>query len=248
MNGSKKLRLSESVVQIIWLFALVVLVASVFSVGIYASSQLAHLRYRSDMHALYRVAGLKNMLYQCDDSMKSYLHSGNRAKLVTYNEGVKTFMQNVEELKAADFQMQKSSLLYSIDDSFESYQASSNYAAHFFYENQNINAYSALYDAQRISAYLKNYCDSLLETYIQMGHAHYGEIEHAQNVVLIAEIVVLLLLLLCAGLSIRLLRRQFGNPLSRLYEASLEITGGNFDVHVSEKEGDSTMRSDMLPL
>lgn len=243
MNGSKKLRLSESVVQIIWLFALVVLVASVFSVGIYASSQLAHLRYRSDMHALYRVAGLKNMLYQCDDSMKSYLHSGNRAKLVTYNEGVKTFMQNVEELKAADFQMQKSSLLYSIDDSFESYQASSNYAAHFFYENQNINAYSALYDAQRISAYLKNYCDSLLETYIQMGHTHYGEIEHAQNVVLIAEIVVLLLLLLCAGLSIRLLRRQFGNPLSRLYEASLEITGGNFDVHVSEKEGDSTMRS-----
>ena len=243
MNENKGLRLSESVIQLIWLFALVVLVASVFSVGIYGSSQLVHLRYGSDMQALYRIAGLKNMLYQCDESMEYYLHSGNRAKLVAYNEGVKAFMQNIEDLKTSDFQIQKRSLLNSIDDSFESYQASSNDAARFFYENQSVNAYDALFDAQRISTYLKNYCDLLLETYIQMDHVHYGDIEHAQNVVLMAEVSVLVLLLLCAGLSIRKLRHQFGNPLSRLYEASIEITRGNFDVQVSEKDGDSTMRS-----
>ena len=243
MEEKKKLHLSQSVVQLIWLFVLVVLIASLFSIGIYASSQLVHLRYSSDMEALYRVAGLKNMLYQCDDAMETYLHSGNRANLVEYNEGVKAFMQYMDELKASSFQMQKSSLLYSIDDSFESYQASSNYAAHYFYGNQSIKAYNSLYEAQNISSYLKTYCDSLLETYIQMGYKHYGEIVHAQKIVLAAEIAVLAILLLCVGMSIRTLCDHFGNPLSRLYEASLEISKGNFDVALSEKDGDNTMRS-----
>ncbi|MBQ7887557.1 MAG: sensor histidine kinase [Clostridia bacterium] len=243
MNEKKKLRSSTSVMQVIWLFLSVVLVAIIFSAGMYVSSQMVHTRYNSDMEAFYQIAGLKDMLYQCDESMASYLRSGNRANLVEYNDGVREFMIYTDRLMESSAEVTGSSLLYSIDDAFSSYQSSSNYAAHYFYGKQNVPAYDALYEARRISAYIKEYCDLLLETYIQIGYDHHNAIEKAQHNALVMEGTALLLLLIGAVIGIRTLQDNFARPLSGLYDASVQIAEGNFDVTVSEEHGDETMRS-----
>ena len=140
MNETKKLRSSASVMQVVGLFLSVVLVAIIFSVGMYTSSQMVHTRYSSDMEDFYHIAGLKDMLYQCDDSMAAYLRSGNRANLVAYNDGVYEFMQYTDLLMNSSTEEQGRSLLYSIEDAFTTYQSSSNYAAHYFYGKQNVPA------------------------------------------------------------------------------------------------------------
>jgi len=229
--------------QVVGLFLSVVLVAIIFSVGMYTSSQMVHTRYSSDMEDFYHIAGLKDMLYQCDDSMAAYLRSGNRANLVAYNDGVYEFMQYTDLLMNSSTEEQGRSLLYSIEDAFTTYQSSSNYAAHYFYGKQNVPAYDALYEARRISAYIKEYCDLLLGTYIQSGYDHYNALEKAQNSALLMEGAALLLLLLGAVIGIRTLQENFARPLACLYDASVQVSEGNFDVTVSEDCGDETMRS-----
>lgn len=229
--------------QVVGLFLSVVLVAIIFSVGMYTSSQMVHTRYSSDMEDFYHIAGLKDMLYQCDDSMAAYLRSGNRANLVAYNDGVYEFMQYTDLLMNSSTEEQGRSLLYSIEDAFTTYQSSSNYAAHYFYGKQNVPAYDALYEARRISAYIKEYCDLLLETYIQKGYDHYNALEKAQNSALVMEAAALLLLVMGAVLGIRTLHFNFARPLACLYDASVQVSEGNFDVTVSEDCGDETMRS-----
>lgn len=243
MNEKKKLQSSASVMQVIWLFLSVVLVAIIFSAGMYVSSQMVHTRYSSDMEDFYHIAGLKDMLYQCDESMAAYLRSGNRANLVAYNDGVREFMSFTDLLMESSAEVQGRSLLYSIEDAFTSYQSSSNYAAHYFYGKQNVPAYDALYEARRISTYIKEYCDLLLETYIQTGYDHYHALEKAQKSALVMEAAALLLLVMGAVLGIRTLYDNFARPLSCLYDASMQISEGNFDVTVSEEYGDETMRS-----
>lgn len=243
MNEKRKLRSSTSVMQVIWLFLSVVLVAIIFSAGMYVSNQMVHTRYSGDMEAFYHIAGLKDMLYQCDESMSTYLRSGNRANLIHYNNSVREFMRFTDLLKDASSEVTGRSLLYSIEDAFTSYQSSSNYAAHYFYGKQNVPAYDALYEARRISTYIKEYCDLLLETYIQSGYDHYGALEAAQKSALLMEALALLLLVLGAVLGIRTLNDNFARPLSSLYDASTQISEGDFDVAVSEEYGDESMRS-----
>lgn len=243
MNKQKKLRFSSSVVQIIGLFISVVAVAIVFSAGMYMSNQMVLTRYSGDIESFYQIAGLKQTLYQCDNSMKEYLHHGNRANLADYNESVEKFTQYMDKLKSGDAEVEGRSLLYSIEDAFESYQSSSNYAAHYFWEKQNVRAYDSLYEAQTISGYLKEYCDLLLETYIQTGHDHGSAIQGAQRSILIMEVASLLVLLMGAALGIRTLCDNFAKPLSSLYRASMEVSEGNYEVTVSECDGDETIRS-----
>ena len=243
MSEKRKLRSSASVMQVVWLFLSVVLVAIIFSVGMYVSSQMVHTRYSSDMEAFYQIAGLKDMLYQCDESMSAYLRSGNRANLIAYNNGVREFMLFTDGLKKASAEVTGRSLLYSIEDAFSSYQSSSNYAAHYFYGKQNVPAYDALYEARRISTYIKEYCDLLLETYIESGYDHYNSLETAQKSALVMEALALLLLMAGAVLGIRTLHSNFARPLSCLYDASTKISEGDFDVAVPEEYGDETMRS-----
>lgn len=243
MNKRGTLRSSTSVLQVIWLFLSVVLVAVLFSAGMYVGNQIVHARYSNDIEALYHILGLKQMLGQCDDSMEEYLASGNRANLAEYNDGVRAFSHYVEQLSDGDVELQSRSLLYSIEDAFVSYQSSSNYAAHYYWGRQLIPAYDALHDAQMISGYLRDYCDLLLETYIGAGYRHYGALKQAQKRALIMEASALLMLLLGAAVGIRTLYDNFARPLSRLYKASLEISGGNFEVSVPEASGDETMRT-----
>lgn len=243
MNKSIKLRSSASVMLVVWLFLSVVLVAGIFSVGMYMSNRMVHARYSSDMEAFYHIAGLKDRLYQCDESMSSYLRSGNRADLIAYNNGVSEFMLYTELLMESSAEVAGRSLLYSIEDAFTSYQSSSNYAAHYFYGKQNVPAYDALYEARRISTYIKEYCDLLLETYIQAGYDHYNALERAQNNALIMEAAALLMLALGTVVGIRTLYDHFARPLGHLYHASMQISRGDFDVTVSEEYGDKTMRS-----
>lgn len=246
MEGMKKERFglgfSDSVNQVNWFFVSILIVAILFLTGIYAASQMTDQYYNDDIEVFYQTSNLKKALSQCDNSMQEYLRTDNRASLVQYNEGTEYFQKSRKALDQYVSVSEEISLLRSISDAFYSYENSSNFAAFSYYEKEMGRCYESLNEAQKISGYLQQYCDELLETHISVSHLRLQELHQVRRKTLLVDGATVLILAVISLLGIHTLTESFDKPLVRLYRASLEVSSGNYNARIPEEYKESTMK------
>lgn len=231
----------SSIHQVNWVFVSIFIIAVLFSMGIWLGSYLLNRHYMRNTDGLYQTSDIKKSLSDCDSAMQEYLKTGNRASLVRYNENVSSFEEKLRKLEKECFSAQERSLIRSIRDAFYSYQSSSNFAAFSYYENEKVRCYESLQKARKISAYLKEYCDSLQEFQIQTSYQNEQVFTRTQNRILFLELFSMLLLGGMSALGIFTLVDGFEKPLKQLYRAALAVSGGSYDVAISEKCQDPAM-------
>lgn len=235
------LEVSSSVGQVSWIFLSILIITIIFALGIYATNQTISHYYNTNTNRLYLASNLKKALNQGDDSMQEYLQTGNRASLVRYNDAIRLFQDNWDELASNSTFSQEMSLLRSISDAFYSYQDSSNIAAFAYYEEEFVRSYENLQKAQSISRYLEFYCDELLDAQISSGYTNELKIQRMQKGALLLNVASVMLLTGMSLLGLNMMVEEFQRPLNQLYNASLDVSAGNYNIRIPEDYQDGTM-------
>lgn len=233
---------SSSVVQLKWVFICVLIISLLIPIQMYLSSQFVIDKYIDDIDVFYRISALHTDLSQCNEAMASYLRSGNRASLARHNEGISDFQKNLDQLSQFCTYAQELSFLRSIGDAFYSYQFSSNLAALCLAENDPVQGYENLHDAQIIGEYLDSYCNALLDAHIASSYEHCAVLNRVRTITLVIQCVALLLLGILIMIGICALIDNLDRPLAQLYEVCQRVAGGSYDVKVAEAGSDSIMR------
>lgn len=232
---------SSSVGQVNGILISILIITILFALGFYSTTRMLTGYYEESSSSFYLASGLKKSLGQCDESMQDYLHTGNRASLIRYNDAVRQFQSGYDALMETASTAQEQSLLRSISDSFYSYQNASNFAAFSYYEKEMFRCYESLEEAQSISPYLYSYCDDLLEAQILSRHASSKLLRHVQSRSLLLNVAFVLFLSGMSLLGLHTLIEGFQRPLNRLYHASLDVSRGNYSIQIPENYRDSTM-------
>ncbi len=232
---------SSSVGQVNWILICILIITILFALGFYSTTQMLSDYYEENANHFYLTSGLKKALSQSDEAMAEYLRTGNRASLIRYNDSVRQFQRDYDTLVQTSATPQEQSLLRSISDSFYSYQVSSNFAAFSYYEKEMLRCYDSLEEAHSISRYLTGYCDELLDAQIHTSHASSKLLRQVQNRSLFLNVAFVLFLSGMSLLGIHTLIESFQRPLNRLYQASLDVSKGNYTTQIPENYRDSTM-------